>query len=63
MDTTTTKQLVLVDVALTEHYQRGQRDFERGLYNPPPGYGVEFEQYLRGANDAWAKANNRTLLR
>lgn len=43
-------------------YSLGQLDYSDSLYNPPANRPA-FDDYLRGQNDAWAQANQRTLLR
>lgn len=44
-------------------YVKGEEDYARGIYNPPSHEKPDFSTYLRGYNDAWAKANNRTIWR
>jgi hypothetical protein len=63
----TARQLVMTEVVEAapklSPYEQGKRDYFAGVYNPPHNSTPEFAVYLMAYNDAWAKANGRTILR
>lgn len=65
--TTRAKQLVMTDVVeqapKLSPYEQGRRDFQVGVYAPPPNSTPEFRVYIMGQNDQWALENKRTILR